>query len=98
MELLGSGLEVSEAIGRLAVEEGLSERQARRYVERAQESGPVEVPGAKQVFTVKLPIALVSRLRSYAQASGRTLSALVRQAVEEFLNRRHTGPGGGAKR
>ena len=95
VEILKSGLSVSEAIGRLALREGISERQARRYVERAQQAGEVEVPRPKQVFTVKLPIALVGHLKSYAVASHRTLSSLVTQAVEEFLGARQSGPPGG---
>ena len=66
---------------------GLSERQARRYVERAAACGPVQVPPATTVFTVKLPVQLAARVRRQARASGRTISSLVGQALEEFLSR-----------
>jgi DNA-binding transcriptional regulator LsrR (DeoR family) len=65
--LLKSGLKVSEATKRLSRQHGISNRQARRYVEKAQKVGTVEVPGPKLVFTVKLPEAIVqclSRARS----------------------------------
>lgn len=95
VELLASGLSGAEAIRRLADQHGISQRQARRYIERAGQRGPVEVPGPKQVFTVKLPSALVGRLRGYARASQRTLSSLVAQALEEFLGKSRADPRGG---
>ena len=39
------------------------------------------------VFTVKLPVPLVARVRAHARESGRTISGLVGQALEEFLAR-----------
>ena len=42
-----------------------------------------------EVFTVKLPVPLITRVRTHAAASGRTLSAVVAQALEEFLARAH---------
>jgi predicted transcriptional regulator len=43
------------------------------------------------VFTVKLPVDLVRRLRRYSRTNHRTLSFLVAQALEEFLARRGGG-------
>ena len=63
---------------------GCSQRQARRYVSQAA-SGPVPVPEPGTVFTVRLPGRLVSAVREHARASGRTISAVVAQALEEFL-------------
>ena len=45
------------------------------------------IPAA--VFTVKLTVPLIARVRAHAAASGRTLSAVVAQALEEFLARTH---------
>jgi hypothetical protein len=90
-ELLGSGLDVIEATRVLARRHRLSERQARRYVERARDQGPVAVPGAKVVFTVKLPAGLVRRVRLAARAGGQSISALVSEALSEFLDRHHGG-------
>src|SRR3970282_238527 len=84
--LLGQGLGVAEAARQLARHHRLSERQARRYVERAREEGEVEVPHAKIVFTVKLPLAVAHRVREQARCSGWTISALVAQALNEFLD------------
>jgi hypothetical protein len=93
--LLSEGLAVAQASRDLARRFQLSDRQARRYVERARREGVVEVPAPTAVFTVKLPIGLIDRLRSYAHSSGRTLSSIVAQALEEFLGRVRAGPRGG---
>jgi DNA-binding transcriptional regulator LsrR (DeoR family) len=93
--LLASGADVVEATRQLARRYGVSERQARRYVERARESGSVEVPRAKVVFTVKLPADLVRRVRQLAKRRGQTISGIVALALNEFLERlgasRHDG-------
>ena len=39
------------------------------------------------MFTVRLPAALVARVRERARESGSTISALVVQALTEFLAR-----------
>jgi hypothetical protein len=86
-ELVAAGAEMAHAARELAGRFGMSERQARRYVERAAAAGPVEVPQATMVFTVKLPVQLVARVRAQAAGSGRTISSVVTQALEEFLSR-----------
>jgi hypothetical protein len=87
--LLDAGVPVAEAARVLAGQLGCSERQARRYLARAAESGRVEVPDDGTVFTVRLPLRLAAAVRAHARASGRTLSSVVGQAVEEFLSRVH---------
>lgn len=96
-ELLSAGLEIVQASRDLARRFRLSERQARRYVEEARAGGMVAVPEPTAVFTVKLPVSLIRWLRNYAHGSGRTLSSLVTQALEEFRARVRAGPGGGQK-
>ncbi|SRR6266566_4769667 len=86
-ELLASGVPVAEAARQLAVRFGCSPRQARRYAGRASAGGPVEAPQPAAVFTVKLPVQLAARVREHAAASGRTISWVVAQALEEFLPR-----------
>jgi hypothetical protein len=93
--LLAGGMSVADAIVALARRHRLSQRQARRYVERARDEGVMEVPGAKVVFTVKLPAVLARRVRRMARVTGRTISDLVAQAVEEFLERHAQGGGRG---
>lgn len=86
-ELLEAGVPVAEAARILAGRCGCSVRQARRYAERAAAGGRVAVPEATTVFTVRLPAALAARVRQRAQSSGSTISALVTQALTEFLVR-----------
>lgn len=82
---------VIDATRDLARRHRLSERQARRYVERARDEGSMEVPGRKVVFTVKLPAELARRVRRAAHATGGSISALVSEALVEFLDRHHRG-------
>jgi DNA-binding transcriptional regulator LsrR (DeoR family) len=85
--LLDDGVTVPEATRELAGRFGLSERQARRYVDQARQRGPVAVPEPTVVFTVRLPEGLVAGLRRHANATGRTLSSLVAEAIESLLDR-----------
>ena len=86
-ELVEAGVPVAEAARELAGRFGCSQRQARRYAERAAAGGPVAAPQATTVFTVKLPVRLVARVRAHAAGSERTISSVVAQALEEFLSR-----------
>jgi len=88
-DLLDAGVAAAEAARELAARFGCSLRQAHRYVQRADRSGHVLVPARAAVFTVKLPVPLIARVRAHAAGSGRTLSAVVAQALEEFLVRAH---------
>jgi len=93
---LESGVPVAEAARLLAERFGCSVRQARRYVERAAQAGRREAPEVMTVFTVRLPATLVARVRERARGSGSTISAVVAQALTEFLARGHRsdrGPG-----
>jgi hypothetical protein len=86
-ELAEAGVPAAEAARSLAGRFGCSVRQARRYVERAAQSGRVDAPEATTVFTVKLPVALAGRVRRHARGAGVTISAVVAQALTEFLAR-----------
>jgi predicted transcriptional regulator len=83
-ELLAAGTSVAEAARVLAQRYGCSARQARRYAEHAA-AGRVVVPEETTVFTVKLPSTLVARVRARARESGTTISAMVAQALTEYL-------------
>jgi hypothetical protein len=87
--LLESGIPAAEAARVLAGRLGCSGRQARRYVSQAAESGRVPVPDEGTVFTVRLPLRLAAAVREHARASGRTISSVAAQALEEFLSRAH---------
>jgi hypothetical protein len=86
-ELAEGGVLAAEAARVLAARFGCSPRQARRYVDQAAASGRVRVPEATAVFTVKVPARLAAAVREHARLSGRTISAVVAQALEEFLTR-----------
>ncbi|MDN5762482.1 MAG: ribbon-helix-helix domain-containing protein [Microlunatus sp.] len=93
-DLLALGMPAADTARELAERFGCSLRQAHRYVQRADRSGHVAVPAPAGVFTVKLPVPLIARVRGHAAESGRTLSAVVAQALEEFLARIHREPPG----
>jgi len=88
-ELAETGIPAAEAARVLAGRYGCSVRQARRYVDAAAARGRVRAPEATVVLTVKLPVRLAAAVREHARASGRTISAVVTQALEEFLARGH---------
>jgi predicted DNA-binding transcriptional regulator YafY len=89
--LLASGLTVADAARLSARQFSVSVRQARRYAEEARDLGLREIPKPKVVFTVKLPVDLIKRLRRNSKTNKRTLSSLVTQALEEFLIRMPDG-------
>ena len=86
-ELAEAGVPAAEAARLLAARFGCSHRHARPYADQAAASGRVAVPEPAAVFTVKLPVRLAAAVREHAAASGRTISAVVAQALEEFLER-----------
>jgi hypothetical protein len=74
----------------------VSLRQARRYVDVAQQHPRgVPVPEPTMVFTVKLPVGLIRRVRARARTTGTSLSGLVTRALEDGLERVRPGPRGG---
>ena len=84
----------ADAVRALQSEHGLSERQARRYVNAASERpGGVAVPERTVTFTVRLAPSLISGLRAVARARGVSLSATIAEAVERYLGHveRHGG-------
>ena len=88
-DLVGAGVPAAEAARSLAGRFGCSVRQARRYVDQAVAGATVAVPEPGVVFTVKLPGRLAAAVREHARESGRTISKVVAQALEEFLERGH---------
>lgn len=88
MEWLRQGLSAAEAAQRLAAKSGVSNRQAFRYIEQAQQlKRPVPVSDAKVSFTVKLSLTLVNKLHQYAETTGQTLSEIVGHALSGMLRR-----------
>lgn len=94
-ELLDAGVSTADAARGLSRRFGMSERQARRYLDQARERGAVAVPEPTVVFTVRLPAGLAERLRVHARGSRRTLSSVVAEAAEQWLDRTRRGRGDG---
>lgn len=89
-------LSPADAVRALQGEFGLSERQARRYVNAAMEQPDgVPVPERTAVFTVRLAPSLIGGLRAHAGATGQTLSAVTADAVRAYLA--HAGERGGGQ-
>ena len=87
----------ADAVRALQAEHGLSERQARRYVNAAlQRPEGVVVPERTAVFTVRLAPSLIAGLRRHAHSRGQTLSATVAEAVSSYLEA-HERRGGRAR-
>jgi hypothetical protein len=79
---------VAKAAAALAVQYGMSRRQAYRYVHEAEVIGQeVPIPEKKMAFTVKLSQNLIQALRHCAKATGQSLSDLVTEALEAFLSK-----------
>jgi predicted DNA-binding transcriptional regulator YafY len=77
-----------DAAQHLARNCSISERQAYRYLEQAQQlRHPVPVGDVKVSFTVKLSRSLVERLRAYAASTGLTLSEIASRAFSAVLHR-----------
>src|SRR5260370_37422917 len=72
--LLEAGTPAAEAARLLAGRLGCSQRQARRYVALAAESGRGPVPGEAAVFTVRLPVRLAAACREHDRAPCRAAS------------------------
>ena len=80
--------QLSDAVGQLARDCSISARQAYRYLEQAQRlKEPIAPSEAKLAFTVKLPLSLVRRVRTYAAAKGLSISEVVSQALLALLPR-----------
>ncbi len=77
---------ISKAAKSMAAQYDISKRQAYRYIHEANEAGEkVPIPDSKIAFTVKLSQSLIQRLRKYTKVSGESLSEIVTQSLEAFL-------------
>jgi hypothetical protein len=86
LRFLQQTLPPAEAARRLARTQGISERQAHRYIRLAQaHTAPVSIPEQKAVFTVKLPRSLIRQVRRTARQHGGEISAWVAEALQRAL-------------
>lgn len=84
--LLDKGLVHSEIINRLADRFGTSKIQAYRYLQQAKSNRMrMPIPETSLVFTVKLPPALIKRIKNIAQSQEMSISQTVRRALEDFI-------------
>lgn len=82
----------SQVVEHLMEMYSISQIQAYRYVQQAKENnGKVAVPEASVVFTVKLPLSLINRIKKFAGSKGISISKVVRTALEEFLAKKGHG-------
>jgi hypothetical protein len=96
--VLLADLSPADAVRALQAEHGLSERQARRYVNAAlARPEGVAVPERSAVFTVRLAPSLIAGLRGQARSRRLTLSATVAEAVGLYLDQVHERSGGKAR-
>lgn len=92
------GRSPADVVRGLQDEFGLSERQARRYVNEAlMRPDGVVVPERTVVFTVRLAPSLIAGLRERARSSGLSLSAATAAAVGTYLDQAGERPGGKAR-
>ena len=79
---------LSAAVQQLAKMCSISSRQAYRYLRQAERlKHPVPVTSPKIAFTVKLPLPLIGKVRSYAARTGLTLSETASRALMVMLDR-----------
>ena len=77
---------ISQAADAMTAKYGISKRQAYRYINEASKIGAkIPIPDQKIAFTVKLSQSLIQALRVYASKSGKSLSEIVTQSLEVFL-------------
>ena len=77
---------VTKAAETMTEQYGISKRQAYRYIQEAIKIGEeIPIPDQKIAFTVKLSQNLILVLREYAKKSGKSLSEIVTQSLEVFL-------------
>jgi hypothetical protein len=86
LELLKECDSPAKAAAEMSVRFGISRSQAYRYVRKAfGMSEKMVVPDHKIPFTIKLSQDLIQALREYTISTGKTLSEVVSQALENFL-------------
>jgi hypothetical protein len=87
VSLLNQKASPPEVVSWLIARYGISRRQAYRYFRQAQLApGPVLVPEAKKVFTVKVSVSLIDLVRQRARRERSTISDWVEEALRHSLN------------
>ena len=88
--LLTNNIGMAEAALALSRENGLSLRQAYRYLEEARKKAPLlSALQASVALSLKMPADLAQRLQAHAAASKLTTSEVMRRAVTAYLASAH---------
>jgi hypothetical protein len=91
LDLLKKNTSPNEVVSSLVAKFDLSARQAYRYLQQAQRTRkPIALPEPKTVFTVRLPVNLIQRVRQIARARRQPISDLVTEALQDFLTKLKT--------
>jgi hypothetical protein len=89
LDLLKKNNSPKEVVSSLVAEFDLSTRQAYRYLQQAHKTRkPLALPEPKTVFTVKLPLDVIQRVRQIARGRRQSIGDLVTEALEDFLTKR----------
>jgi hypothetical protein len=89
LDLLKKNNSPKEVVSSLVAEFDLSTRQAYRYLQQAHKTRkPLALPEPKTVFTVKLSLDVIQRVRQIARGRRQSISDLVTEALEDFLTKR----------
>jgi hypothetical protein len=93
VSLLRQRASLPEVLNWLIANYGVSRRQAYRYFRQAKIArGLLPVPEVKRVFTVKLSVSLIRKVRQRSRCEGETISQWVEAALRRSLSR-HQGHG-----
>jgi len=86
--LLKSNKSTSQVILSLMKLYSISERQAHRYIQKGKQLEEcVPIPEEKIIFTVKLPVSLIDRIRKQSCKRQQKISDLITQAILRFLEK-----------
>ena len=89
VSLLRQRASLPEVLNWLIAHYGISRRQAYRYFRQAKIArGLLPVPEVKRVFTVKLSVSLIRKVRQRSRREGDTISQWVEAALRRSLSRR----------
>lgn len=87
--MLQKGKPRRQIVALLMQKYGVSQIQAYRYIQLAREiNEKMSIPESSVVFTVRLPPALIRRIKKLSGSKGLTISKVVHTALEEFLVKR----------
>ena len=86
--LIEKGLPKSQITKEIIEMFGVSKTQAYRYIQEAQKHKQLlAIPEEKSVFTVKLSLNIIQRVKTFAKSRSISISEVVKRALEDFLKK-----------